>query len=89
MTNQSTEPVGRNIASRLLKKFGTGDVTAATINLYKKIERIVEKHGEEAYEILNVTVTRAEYKNLPAHWFARTVTRQFKELGWWNPQVPW
>jgi hypothetical protein len=77
------------IASRLRAKFGLGAIPKATIGFYEKIERIVEANGDRAYQAVAESMAQSVGKRYPANYFAKAVIGKLKELGWWNPVVPW
>lgn len=81
-------PAG-NIINRLRLKFGLGAQPVKRMALYRRLERIVEKHGDPAYQIISECIAQSVDLDFPDRYFCKTVAIRFKQLGWWNPLVPW
>jgi hypothetical protein len=77
------------ITQRLRTKFGVGAQPVKRMALYRRLEWIVDKHGDRAYQIISETIALSVDLDYPDRYFCRTVSMRFKELGWWNPVVPW
>jgi hypothetical protein len=80
---------GRNIAQRLLDKFGPGDVPRATTIFFRKIERIVLQHGEEAYQMVCEALGQSMDRDKPSAYFSKTIIGKFRASGWWDEPVKW
>lgn len=69
------------VASRLLKKFGSGDNPKVRRELFNRLEREVAIHGARAYAIIRSCVNSSESAVHPDRYFCSSVARRLREAG--------
>jgi hypothetical protein len=88
VNNLTTRAPGQSLVQRLRSKYGLGNNPAKRMALYRKIERLVEQHGDRAYQVVAEANAQAHGLQYADRYFCKTVVCKFKELGWWNPARP-
>src|SRR5262249_5587313 len=88
VSNLVNSAPGSDLVSRLRSKYGLGANPAKRLAFYRKIERLVEKHGDRAYQVVAEANAQAHGLQYADRYFCKTVATMFKQLGWWNPAVP-
>jgi hypothetical protein len=70
-------------------QLGLGTNPAKRLALYRQLERLVEKHGDRAYQVIAESIAQAVDMDVPDRYFCKTVVAKFKDLRLWNEPVPW
>jgi len=74
-------PLGKNVAERLAKKFGFGTNPDRRQKFYEALEAEVIRHGDPVYMIIADCVTGSERAMKPARWFCKSVLARLREKG--------
>ncbi len=82
-TTQTESPTaGRMVAERLARKFGYGTDENRRRQLYERLEREVNVHGDIVYVIISDVVQAAQSARTPARWFCKSVILRLRERGY-------
>lgn len=68
-----------SISARLTKKFGLGRDPKRRRELFHRLQLLVSKHGDVAYDVINECVADAVGKEKPAHWFCKAVLSRLRD----------
>jgi hypothetical protein len=88
MTNL-LEQQGTNIIDRLRRKYGLGANPSKRMAFYKRLQEIVDKHGDPAYQAISEAVAQAVGKLHPDRYFSKAVVNKLKDLKLWTRDEPW
>lgn len=70
-----------DVAKRLWDRFGGGENPALRKDLYLRLEREVETHGERAFRVIESCVKAAASARAPDRYFCGSVCRRLREHG--------
>lgn len=77
----------KTVAKRLEHLYGTGDNATLRRKLYLRIQRCTIEHGPECYEVVRACIAAAAAADFPDRYFCCSVTRELKNLGYWENPV--
>ena len=69
------------ISVRLQNKFGLGQDQKKRRELYQRLQRIVQLHGVDAYDVINECVADSVGREKPGNYFAYIVVRRLRDRG--------
>lgn len=69
------------IAARLWERYGGGENPRVRKELYERLEREVQSHGERAYRVIESCVKSSVSARNPDRYFCGSVTRRLRECG--------
>jgi len=72
---------GPSIVDRLARKFGWGQNRPKRMELYQRVQRCIERHGERAYQIVSEVVAESMGSKDRAKYFCYVVVRRLRENG--------
>lgn len=81
MDQPAPPPDMSNIAKRLWDRFGGGENRALRAELYARLEREVETHGERAFRVIESCCKSAASARVPDRYFCGSVCRRLREHG--------
>lgn len=70
-----------SVAARLQRKFGLGDQPKKRMMLFRRLESLVEKHGDLVVDLISEAVACSVGKDHPGRYFARAIVLKLNEKG--------
>lgn len=73
-----------SVAARLQRKFGLGDQPKKRMMLFRRLEQMVERHGDLVVDLISEAVACSVGKEHPGRYFARAIVLKLNEKGLYN-----
>jgi hypothetical protein len=87
--NNLLQKQATDVIDRLRRKYGLGANPAKRMAFYQRVQEIVDKHGDPAYEAVSEAVAQSVGKLHPDRYFCKAVANKLKELKIWTKKEPW